>query len=154
MKEIQLTQGKVALVAGEDFGKLNQYKWHITKKGYAARNIVLNNKNRTLRMHREIMNAPNGIQVDHRDRNKINNCKYNLWFATNQQNLFNREMQKNNKLRIKGVHWRTGVKKFHAQIKVGGKKVFLGLFHVMGDADSVYRIAEEKYFKEFARKVC
>jgi hypothetical protein len=33
MKEITLTQGKVAMVDGGDFEYLNQFKWYARKKG-------------------------------------------------------------------------------------------------------------------------
>lgn len=42
---------------------------------------------------------------------------------------------------------------YAVQIRIGDKKIHLGYFNVMGDADSAYRIAEEKTFGEFARAV-
>ena len=65
--------------------------------------------------------------------------------------MFNRIAPlKNNKLGIKGVHWDRNAKKFRAQIHVNKKQIHLGCFNVLGDADSAYRKAEEKYFGEFA----
>ena len=94
------------------------------------------------------------MSTDHRDGNGLNNCKENLRPCTQQQNKFNqRYARKDNKLGIKGVRRCEDRKKFQARIKIDGKQIHLGCFNVMGDADSAYRIAEEKYFGEFARKV-
>ena len=158
MKEISLTQNKVALVDDEDFERLNQFKWRAQWGGcnwYAVRTSTVEGKKFAILMHREIMNASTGIQGDHRNGNGLDNQKHNLRPATHAQNGYNRKLpQKNNKLGIKGVCWHKRAKKFNAQIKVDGKKFHLGLFNVLGDADSAYRIAEEKYFGEFARKEC
>ena len=151
MKEIQLTQGKVALVDDEDFERLNQFKWSVYKNHktwYASRK----NKQQKILMHREIMNAPKHIQVDHRNGDGLFNCKKNLRLCTHQQNQFNQKhAQKNNKLGIKGVRWRKDRKKFEAQIRFNGKAIYLGRFAVLADADQAYRVAELKHFKEFAR---
>lgn len=156
MKEINLTKGKVALVDDEDFEGLNQFKWHASWNGYnwyVERNSsALDGKKKIFRMHRQILNAQKGVPVDHRNGNGLDNQKHNLRLCTNQQNSFNqRKARKNNKLGIKGVRWREDIKKFNARIKINGKEIHLGSFNVMGDADSAYRIAEEKYFGEFSR---
>mgnify|MGYP001561659861 CR=1 FL=1 len=156
MKEIPLTQGKVAIVDDSDFERLSQFKWHAQKSGntFYADRYNLYDKPRAIRMHREIMNAPKGTQVDHKNGNGLDNRKGNLRLATHQQNMFNQVKSRNdNKLGIKGVHWSKAKKKFVAQIKANGKKIHLGYFNVMGDADSAYRKAEEKYFGEFARAI-
>lgn len=155
MREIQLTQGKVAIVDDEDFESLNQFKWCAFKHRntyYAARNIIVGDRWKTLLMHREIMEATKGVQVDHRNGDGLFNCKKNLRHCTNQENQRNRHSQKNNKLHIKGVRWCKSASKFKSQIGIGGKTIHLGYFNVLGDADSAYRIAEEKYFGEFAIK--
>ena len=158
MKEILLTQNKVALVDDEDFERLNQFKWCAAWDGYnwyAVRHSHRIAGNRKLiRMHREIMNAPKHIQVDHRNGDGLFNCKKNLRLCTNQENQFNRNRaNKNNMLDIKGVAWIEKKKKFRSRIQINGKTIHLGYFNVMGDADSAYRIAEEKYFGEFAGRV-
>lgn len=156
-KEIQLTQGKIALVDDEDFEKLNQYKWCATKYGNnfrAERRCLVNGKSKIKRMHREITNAPKHLEVDHKDGNGLNNQKINLRICTHQENGFNQtKPRKNNKLGIKGVCWHKIAEKFQAQIQVNGKGIYLGLFSVLGDADDAYRRAEKKYFGEFARRI-
>jgi len=53
MKEIALTQGKVALVDDEDYDSVNQYKWHARK---AKRTYYAKRKNYE-EMHRFIINV-------------------------------------------------------------------------------------------------
>lgn len=156
MREISLTQGKVALVDDEDYEKLNYFSWSLISspgKLYARRVIKVNNEQKAILMHREIMNAPKHMQVDHVNNDGLDNRKENLRLATNQQNKFNQKAaHKNNKLGIKGVRWHEKAKKFQARIQVDKKIMHLGLFDILADADQSYRIAENKYFGEFARE--
>jgi len=66
-KEIQLTQGKVAIVDDEDFEYLNQWKWY-ANNNYAIRSFTVS-KSKVLRisMHREIMKPQKGFVIDHLD---------------------------------------------------------------------------------------
>ncbi len=157
MKEIKLTQNKVAIVDDEDYERLNQFKWHSCLSRntcYAGRGIKIDSKNNKIYMHREIMNPPNGTQIDHRNGNGLDNRKSNMRACTSQQNGFNtKRAQKNNSLGIKGVSLVKKINKFEARIMFNSKIIRLGYFNVMGDADSAYRIAEEKYFGEFARNI-
>ena len=157
MKEIKLTQNKVALVDDENFEYLNQFKWYTARNGrtwYARRHASrINGKQKLIQMHRIIINAPKHLQVDHVNGDGLDNRKENLRLCTHQENHFNiKNTHKNNKLRTKGITWHKTIKKFRAQIMINKKAIHLGYFNVMGDADSAYRIAEEKYFGKFARK--
>ncbi len=64
MKEIKLTQGKVALVDDEDYEYLNQWKWNPIrshKNYYAARGgLYFGDQKKTISMHRVIMDTPPG----------------------------------------------------------------------------------------------
>ena len=158
MKTILLTQNKFAFVDDEDFERLNQYKWYTKREGntwYATRGskkLDDKGKQKLIRMHREILNAPKGIPVDHINGNGLDNRKKNIRVATKTQNAQNQKHpRRDNKLGIKGVCWDGKLKKFKAGIKFNGKSIHLGYFSVLGDADSAYRIAEEKYFGKFAR---
>ena len=99
MKLIELSQGKFAKVDDEDYDYLNQFSWCYTlgKKnntGYAMRSDrSKDGKITTYRMHREIMNlkSKDGIIVDHKDGDGINNQKENLRIATRKQNASNRK---------------------------------------------------------------
>ena len=70
MKEIFLTQGKIALVDDEDFEYLNQWKWCISagaRTDYAKRAICIESRCKTVRMHRVILNVPKNIVVNLQD---------------------------------------------------------------------------------------
>ena len=157
MKEIILTQGKVALVDDEDFERLNQFKWCAAKiyggNFYAMRDSLLPDGTRKrILMHRIIMNTPKGLDTDHINSDTLYNCRNNLRVCTHQQNMCNqRYARKNSKSGIRGVYWNKQRNKFHSQIMVNRKQIHLGYFDKLSDAIVIRKTAEEKHFGEFAR---
>jgi len=149
-KEIQLTQGKVAIVDDEDFEYLNQWKWY-ANNNYAIRSFTVS-KSKVLRisMHREIMKPQKGFVIDHLDGNGLNNQKNNLRICTNSQNLMNRVKNINNTSGYKGVRLHNLSKKWRAQIWLNSKYYHIGLFNDIKDAARAYNEAAIKYHGEFA----
>jgi hypothetical protein len=93
MKEIKLTQNKVALVDDEDFEYINQFKWRTLKTKcavYAIRTIRQNKIKECILMHRLIMGTPKDQDIDHINRNGLDNKKLNLRNCSRSENLCNR----------------------------------------------------------------
>lgn len=153
-KQIQLTQGKVSLVDDDMFEYLNQWKWCAAKnqgRWYAIRSEGTKPFQRTIRMHRVVINPGPDTDVDHKDGNGLNNQRYNLRECIHIKNSANRSKNINNISGYKGVYWNEKAKKWHAQIMVSYKRIHLGLFQNPGDAARAYDEAAKKYFGEFAR---
>lgn len=155
MKEIPLSQGKVALVDDEDFEYLNQWKWHCTssKHSYAKRSDYKLNKD--FYMHREILKCSGvNINVDHVDRNTLNNQKENLRFCDQSQNNGNQLRDSKNKTsQYKGVCYspRKGYKKFWlVQIQRKGLPTITKRLSTEKEAAKMYNQLAIKYFGEFA----
>ncbi len=148
MKEIKLTQGKVALVDDEDFERINQFKWYahkIREMWYATRSST------RFYMHRVIMNAPSGMLVDHKDRDGLNNQKYNLRVTTNAKNLWNQGKHKDNTSGYKGVSFDKKSKKWLVQIRVNdGNARHLGYFDTVEEGAHAYDRAAKELHGEFA----
>lgn len=89
--------------------------------------------------------------VDHKDTIKHNNIWENLREATRQQNAYNRPYQKDNALRVKGVHLHFG--KYLAQINVDGKPRYLGTYKTLEEAKYAYESVTENIQGEFAYKM-
>jgi len=148
MKRIPLTHGYFALVDDDDYEELSKHKWHY-HEGYACRNSdLINGRRKTLRMHREIIHAPQGIGTDHIDGNKLNNQKSNLRTATQSQNNANTSAR-NNTSKYKGVsirnnHWRS-------QIRFNGKTKSLGTYRTEEEAAKAYDVKAKELFGEYAR---
>ena len=101
-------------------------------------------------MHRLIMSAPDDKSIDHRDGNGLNNRRDNLRFATQSQNMANRDKMSNNTSGFKGVFKIRN--KYKAQIKVNHKSIQGGrLFDNPVDAARRYNEMALKYFGEYAR---
>jgi hypothetical protein len=153
MKQISTSQNKFVIVDNEDFEKLSKYTWSLSK-GYASYGRWENGKKgkcTSYKMHRIIMNAKKGQEVDHIDGNTLNNQKSNLRIVTKTQNQMNRKIQKNNISGYKGVTWCKRTKKWIAQIRVETKTKFLGYFDDKNIAGNVYNLNAKKYFGEFAK---
>lgn len=101
-------------------------------------------------MHRLIMNAKKGIQVDHINRDTLDNRRQNLRFATPSQNAANKIIGENNKSGFKGVFWDRYSNSWHAKIKVNYKQIHIGFFKTPEDAAKAYNQVALKHFGKFA----
>ena len=95
---------------------------------------------------------PSNNDIDHEDRNGLNNKINNLRPATRLENGRNRKFQKNNTSGITGVCWHKNRKKWMATIKIYGKQKYLGSYINKEDAAQARKEAEKKYFGKFRRK--
>lgn len=159
MKKIKLTNTKeYALVDNEDYSGLVGYKWRKDKKGYAWRtiNIPIDVKigrkfrTTTIFMHRQILNAPQGMMVDHRNFNRLDNRKCNIRLCTPSENQRNIGVTKNNRTGYKGVGWNKRDKRYVVKIRLNGKCLHIGSFKEILDGAKAYNEAAKKYFGEFA----
>lgn len=152
-KQIPLTQGKVALVDDADFQHLTQWLWHAHKgKGerwYAYRKEGPRAAQKTIAMHRQIINAPPDLEVDHRDNDGLNNQRYNLRVCTHAQNGQNRGKLSTNTTGYKGVYPYYG--RYLAKIGVNRETIPLGDFTTPEEAARVYDEAARKYHGPFAK---
>lgn len=158
MRQIELSQGQVALVDNEDYARVSQRNWYATKTMYgyyaAGWTPMVKGKRSGLLMHRVIMGAKKGQEVDHRDGNGLNNQRYNLRFCTGSQNLQNQRISTHpSKLsKYKGVTWHKGGRKWQVAIRGENKKnYYLGSYADEIKAARVYDEKAKELFGEFAR---
>ncbi len=128
VKYIALTKGKHALVDTADFERLNRHKWcamcATDGSGYYA---VRRAGSRTILMHREIMNAPDDLVVDHIARNGLNNRRCNLRLCTPLENMYNRRVHSKSS-RFQGVRYLAELHKWGASVKIDGRGEHIGVF--------------------------
>lgn len=152
MKEIQLTQGKIALVDDCEYRRFNQHKWYAQKNGktfYAGRYLPrVNGRCRRMLMHHDVIGyPPQNFVNDHRDGNGLNNQRHNLRFVTNRQNGQNRKNERSSS-QFPGVYWHKQAKKWKAQISTNGNIKHLGLFLEEEEAFKAYCHAVEDFGEE------
>jgi hypothetical protein len=142
MKEIPLTQGKVALVDDEDYEYLNQFKWCAHNRrntSYAVRALPIdkNEKQNTIKMHRVIINTPKEMETDHINGNGLDNRRENLRIVTTRQNQQNLHIKKSSK--YPGVCWEAGRSRWRSTIQIAGKLHTIGRFENEEDAATAYQ---------------
>jgi hypothetical protein len=89
MTRMTLSNGYVTLLDDEDYERFKQWKWYgapTHSKVYVRRGYTRNQKSFSEMLHRVIMNAPHGFQVDHIDGDTLNNQKSNLRLCTPTEN--------------------------------------------------------------------
>jgi hypothetical protein len=146
---IPLIQGGFAIVDAEDYERLMKHKWYLCQEGnifYAIRY----KRGKQIRMHREILNAPKGVMVDHIDRNGLFNRKRNLRQCSARENSYNRRGNSRGSSQYKGVFWHKASRKWMAHITYNGKDHYLGLYVNEKDAGKAYDKKAEEFFGEFA----
>lgn len=87
--------------------------------------------------------------IDHKNRITSDNRISNLRECTVAQNMANARCKKTNKSGVKGVSI-TKFGKFHAAIKMNGKKVYLGSYPTAEEASDVYMEKLRELYGDFA----
>jgi hypothetical protein len=157
-RRIALTEGKFTLVDEDVYYRLNNYGWCAKTcfgHTYAIRFVDTPKRGSVMvSLHREIMNAPKGLLVDHKDRNTLDNRRENLRLATYAQNSCNCDSsidKTKTSSRYIGVHLRKKSGKWVATIRINREKTWLGSYDNEIDAAKAYDTAARKHHGEFAR---
>lgn len=144
-ESIPLSQGRYALIDDEDFDRISQFKWSYDQHGYASRRNKAAQPQK-MYLHRFVIGAPAGMEVDHINHDRLDNRRSNLRLATRQEN--SRNMRSRGKSRYKGV--KSSFHKWQAEIKISGKTHYLGSFPTEIEAAEAYDQAAREIYGEFA----
>lgn len=87
--------------------------------------------------------------IDHIDRNTLNNKWNNLRVVTNSIQKFNRSTFKKSKSGHKGVQYIKQSNKWIARIQQNGKRFFIGSFNSKKEACDAYKITALNLYGEF-----
>ncbi len=154
MKLISLGKGKgnglFALIDDLDFEIFRTMNWHINSKGYVGTHILVDGKRKAKKMHQFIVQPIKGFDIDHIDRNKLNNQRNNLRIVSHTQNCRNVGLTKRNTSGFKGVSWEKSENKWTANIRVDRVLKKIGRFHTKEEAAKRYNEKAKEYFGAFA----
>tara|TARA_R100000655_G_scaffold102711_1_gene148647 strand:+ start:407 stop:892 length:486 start_codon:yes stop_codon:yes gene_type:complete len=143
------------------------YFWYDTSGGrkiknprWIRKNLTLNANNylvtsingRMFKFHRivyfahnrkfDIYNNSDDNMIDHIDGNKLNNHIFNLRVVNNHQNQIN-----SNQYRTAKGYTKRG-NKFEANIRINGKREYLGTYDTEQEAHDVFLTMREQYHKD------
>jgi len=147
MRIIRLTQGCIVFVDDEDYDRLVKYSWRVMKpaknrnqeKAWYAIRTSPRPERKVIYMHREILDAPDGVEVDHKNGNGLDNQKENLRLATRSEQVRNRRgtvgATYDNRPQALNRRWIARIR------DEKGKMVFLGRFLTKEEAVQVYNDA-------------
>lgn len=126
MKTFTITQRNgckhTVSVDDEDWDLVSKHKWYVLIRGDKVEsvqtNVRENGKQTSLYLHQLLMGeVPFGYDnIDHIDRNPLNNCRTNLRFATQREQNINQGMKSTNTSGVKGVSWEKTRNKWVVQI--------------------------------------
>jgi hypothetical protein len=136
---------------GEIYNKQSQNFCGYIDKGYKRFNLngkVYKNHRYIYEMYHNIKLTPEQ-EIDHIDRNKLNNKIENLRISDRVRNNQNRESVLNSTSIYKGVSWFKRDNKWRSSITVNGKQIHLGLYKNEKLAGLSYNIYANQLNKKY-----
>jgi hypothetical protein len=138
----------VAIVDDEDYESVAKFTWHLSSNGYVVRNLPKQDAVcGSVLLHRQLMGREpgDGLEVDHRSGDRLDNQRSNLRVtdragnAANFRGPYNRPGRTS---RYRGVYWSKAAKKWCARAMVRGVHTTIGYFadeHEAGASASAFR---------------
>jgi hypothetical protein len=156
MREIRCANGKIALVDDDDYDAVSRFswtakrarqrdeRWYVIRKG---RGVF---QNATIYLHRQILGVGDGVHVDHRDGDGLNNTRDNLRACTQSQNQASANCRKSAS-GYRGVTWDGGKQRWCAMGYRDGVRVHLGRYVCPAEAARARDAFARQHFGDFAR---
>ena len=119
----------------------------IDERGYLIVSLYKNRKKKTFRLHQIIAeifveNPENKPEVDHIDRNILNNRPENLRWVTRQEQLHNQGIRSDNTSGVSGVIWHKATNKWIVRLQENGRMEYFGYF---ADKDEAIKVRNREY---------
>ena len=164
---------KEVLIDTEDYDKVSGHRWHLSDQHYVHAKIPhpdggwyvrpdngqRERRKTALKLHRLIMDAPKGKDVDHIEHDTLDNRKCKLRLCSHQENSFNSARNKNNTSGFKGVAYHKKrkdminerKKPWRAKIHPSGKTINIGYYKTKEEAAEAY---DRKAIELWGKPVC
>ena len=141
-----IIKNKLVLISKVDEGEVLQYSWLLdASKNYAGRWFY--SPKRWVSLARFIDNTPKELELDHINRNSLDNRRENLRRCTRKQNMQNRGPHRG---KYKGVSFEARRNKWRATIRLDGHCKHLGYFDCPKKAALKYNEVAKYNWGEFA----
>lgn len=133
------TVGIFAIVSEEDYGRLSQITWSMSGKYVKCKSEW---------MHYYIVERRPGLEIDHINRNPLDNRRSNLRYATHAQNCANR-------LRVdrgiyKGITYHKPTDRWVATVHINKRRKNLGYYPTPEAAALAYNVAARHVYGPYA----
>ncbi len=150
---IRLKNGGFAIVDDKDAPLARAYNWFRRgPKGREYARAWIPQWQKQIALHRFLVDAPSGLQIDHINRKRFDNRRKNLRLATQSENMRNIAGHRRRRSRYKGVdlHSVRGVGYWRWSIRVHGKPMS-GHSASEVEAAREYDWRASLYYDRFAR---
>lgn len=152
---ISLSRGYFALVDDADADLVGQYRWWYragvrSSTGYAYTTLVVGGRRTSVRMHRFLLDAPQGMEVDHENGDGLDNRRGNLRLVTRSQNeQAKRKARKDSGTATRGVYLVSGRgldKPYRAYVYLDGRRTHLGYYATLEEAATAASRGRQELF--------
>ena len=140
-----------ATIDKDDKEKADMYNWYLGSDGYVHTKQY--KKGRTKSLHTYLMPSDGkNVQIDHINRDKLDNRRENLRYCTQSDNLKNKGVYRNNRTGFTGVARSSRlVNPYTVQISNDNEQIYLGVYSNKYEAALVYDCAALQLHGEFAK---
>lgn len=153
VRTIALPSGHTVLISEQDFELASHFRWFAKPSArliYVAASTPKPHR-KTIYLHRVLMNAGHGWDVDHINGNPLDNRRPNLRLCTHAQNMARCRSYRPSKYGFRGVSQNYKSGRFMATISIKDKKVYLGTRDTAEQAAHLYDFHALRLHGEFAR---
>jgi hypothetical protein len=137
------------LIDVDDLAFVSRFGWYIAYVGKLKESRVVRSGDFAY-LHRLLMAAPDGFDVDHQFHNGLDNRRSHLRVCTSAQNNQNTRRHTNGTSKYKGVHLCRKTGRWRVQCGTRDQRVFLGSFTNEIEAARVYNEWAKKQYGSMA----